>query len=790
MTKSAAATTSAPAPASATPDRESTADTSYTLAITGMSCASCAARIEKKLNRLPGVQAQVNFATETAHVTAPATIAVQQLLATVEATGYGATLRTSTPPPHTLLRRLQVRLWVSLALAIPVIALAMVPPLQFDYWQWVSLALTLPIALWGAWPFHRAALKNLRHGAATMDTLVSLGITAALVWSLYALIWGTAGDPGMRHGFTLFPAADHPGMHGGSGAGNIYLEVAAGVTVFLLAGRVFEMRAKAGAQDALRALLRLGAKSARVLRDGVETTIPAADLRVGDVFVVRPGEQIATDGTVVDGAAAVDTAMLTGESNPVSVSSGDGVTGSTIVQDGRITVRATRVGGDTQLAQMAQLVAAAQTGKTQVGRLADRVAGVFVPVVLGLALLTLLVWLLVTQDVVRAFTAAVAVLIIACPCALGLATPIALLVGSGRGAALGILWQGPETLEHAAGVTTVVLDKTGTLTTGRMQLVASYAAPAPAADSAFPSLPLPAPQPGASQRSAEETLLLVAAAVETGSSHPIAKAVTAAGQAVGELPTAWNFASVPGKSVSATVHFADCPRTVTVGGLRAVPGWDTASPLVRERAAELEQAGNTVVAVSWDEQVQGIFAVRDAVRETSAAAIALLRAQGVKTVLATGDNAAVAAQVAGELGIDRFVAGVLPEAKAALVRELQDAGERVAMVGDGVNDAPALATADLGIAMGSGTDVAMSAADITLTHSDPRTIPAALLLAARTLRVIKTNLFWAFFYNLLALPLAATGLLNPMLAGAAMAFSSVFVVGNSLRLRRFKLPTA
>lgn len=721
-----------------------TTSTDVELAITGMTCASCANRIERKLNKLDGVTASVNYATERARVSFPGTVSPDDLVATVAAAGYAATLPTAEPEPVTEagdpeLDALRQRLVVSALLTVPVVAMAMVPALQVEHWQWLSLTLAAPVAVWGAWPFHRAALLNARHGTSTMDTLVSLGVLAAFGWSLVALFWGTAGEPGMTHPFRL-------SVERTDGLGNIYLEAATGVTTFLLAGRWFERRSKRSAGAALRALLALGAKDVTVLRDGVETQVPAERLVVGERFVVRPGEKVATDGVVESGTSAVDASMLTGEPVPVEVGPGDEVTGATVNAGGRLVVRATRVGGDTQLARMARLVEEAQHGKTEAQRLADRISGVFVPVVIALAVGTLGFWLGAGGSAATAFTAAVSVLIIACPCALGLATPTALMVGTGRGAQLGILVRGPEVLESTRRVDTVVLDKTGTVTTGRMSLVDVVAV----------------------EGEDRDTVLRLAGAVEVGSEHPIGRAVTVgARERYGDLPEVTAFRATPGEGVVGTVE----GREVRVG--RA--GADVERP-----------AGHTVVEVGWDGAPRGWLHVSDRVKDTSAEAVRDLRALGLRPVLLTGDHEGAARTVAAEVGIDEVVAEVLPADKVDVVRRLQGEGRVVAMVGDGVNDAAALAQADLGIAMGSGTDVAIEASDLTLVRDDLRVAALAVRLARRTLRTIRGNLVWAFGYNVAALPLAAAGLLNPMLAGAAMALSSVFVVSNSLRLRAFR----
>ncbi|WP_326678863.1 heavy metal translocating P-type ATPase [Streptomyces sp. NBC_01237] len=754
------------APAASNAARTTGAAAEVELAIGGMTCASCAARIEKKLNRMDGVEATVNYATEKARVSYRGTdISVEDLIATVEATGYTA----QEPAPVSragddgpgesaeddALRPLRQRLLTAVALAVPVIAMAMIPALQFDYWQWLSLTLTAPVVTYAAWPFHRAAWTNAKHGAATMDTLISVGTSAAFLWSLWALFFGTAGMVGMTHPFELTIGRS-------DGAGNIYLEAAAGVTAFILAGRYFEARSKRKAGAALKALLELGAKEVTVLRDGREVTMPTADLQTGDRFLVRPGEKIATDGTVVEGASAVDASMLTGESVPVEVGVGDSVTGATLNAGGRLVVEATRVGSDTQLARMAKLVEDAQNGKAAAQRLADRISAVFVPVVIALALGTLGFWLGNGAGLTAAFTAAVAVLIIACPCALGLATPTALMVGTGRGAQLGILIKGPEVLETTRRVDTIVLDKTGTVTTGKMTLLAVHTA----------------------EGTTEADVLRLAGALEHSSEHPIAQAVAAGATAeVGELPTPEDFANVPGLGVQGIVE----GHAVLVGREKLLAQWEIHLTVELERLKlQAEAAGRTAIAVAWDGEARAVLEVADAVKDTSAEAIVRLRALGLTPILLTGDNRAVAESVAAEVGIDEVYAEVMPEDKVDVVKRLQAEGRSVAMVGDGVNDAAALAQADLGLAMGTGTDAAIEAGDLTLVRGDLRAAADAIRLSRKTLGTIRTNLFWAFAYNVGALPLAAAGLLNPMIAGAAMAFSSVFVVGNSLRLRGFR----
>ncbi|MCL2586149.1 MAG: heavy metal translocating P-type ATPase [Streptosporangiales bacterium] len=699
-----------------------------------MTCASCAARVEKKLNKLEGVSAAVNYATETANVSFPDTLTADDLVAVVEKTGYTATLPAAGDDsrdepdgggPTAL------RLLVSLVLAAGVSVLAMVPAAQFPGWQWVSLVLAAPVATWGAWPFHQAAAVNARHGAATMDTLISVGVAASFIWSLYALAAG----------------------------GDLYLDTASGVTAVILLGRYLETRARRSSGAALRSLAELGAKDVTVLRDGRETRVPASALKTGDLFTVRPGEKIAADGTVESGTSAVDTSMLTGEPVPADVAPGDEVTGGCLNTSGRLIVRAARVGSATRLAQITRLVEEAQNGKAAVQRLADRVSAVFVPAVIGAALVTLAAWLLAGQPASSAFTAAVAVLIIACPCAMGLATPTALLAGTGRGAQFGILIRGPEVLESTRAIDTVVLDKTGTVTAGTMSVAGVHAGPG--------------------EDSAE--ILRLAGAVESASEHPVAAAIT---RAAGLPPVVDDFSSYPGLGVSGTVsgHAAVVGRA---DWLRAE--WSLPVPAeLAERAETAEAEGRTVVFAAWDGQVRGAIVVSDTIKPASAATVRRLKDLGLHPVLLTGDNERAARAVAAEAGIDDVIAGVMPERKAAVVKELQAAGKVVAMSGDGVNDAAALAQADLGLAMGTGTDAAIEASDLTLVSGDLSAVPDSILLARRTLGTIKGNLFWAFAYNVAAIPLAALGLLNPMIAAAAMAFSSVFVVTNSLRLRRFR----
>ncbi|KGN31323.1 carbonate dehydratase [Knoellia sinensis KCTC 19936] len=747
---------------------------SVELEITGMTCASCANRIERKLNKLDGVTATVNYSTEKAKVAFPESISTDDLLTAVEQAGYAAQLPPAPDAPRASAgaadgdggladdptKALRDRLIISTVLTVPVIAMAMIPALQFTYWQWLSLVLAAPVVVWGAWPFHKAAWTNLRHGATTMDTLISVGTLAAFGWSLYALFLGTAGTPGMTHPFRIT-------IERSDGAGNIYLEAAAGVATFLLAGRYAEARAKRRSGAALRALLEMGAKDVAVIRDGAEVRIPVDQLAVGDEFVVRPGEKVATDGVVVEGSSAVDASMLTGESVPVEVGVGDAVVGATVNSGGRLLVRATRVGGDTQLAQMARLVEDAQNGKAEVQRLADRISGVFVPIVIALAVGTLGFWLGTGGGWTAALTAAISVLIIACPCALGLATPTALMVGTGRGAQLGILIKGPEVLESTRKVDTVVLDKTGTVTTGEMSLRDVVAAPGEDRDE----------------------VLRLAAALEHGSEHPIARAIVAGATESGlELARVEGFESVDGLGVQGVVD----GHAAVIGRPKLLSDWSIdLGPELEAALSAARNTGATPVVIGWDGKARGILTVSDTVKATSAQAISRLRELGLTPWLLTGDNAEAARTVAAEVGIDpdNVIADVMPADKVSVVQRLQGEGKVVAMVGDGVNDAAALATADLGMAMGTGTDVAIEASDLTLVRGDLRVAPDAIRLARRTLSTIKSNLFWAFGYNVAAIPIAAAGLLNPMLAGAAMALSSVFVVTNSLRLRGFR-PTA
>jgi Cu+-exporting ATPase len=735
-----------------------------------MTCASCAARVEKKLNRLDGVAATVNFATGSARVTFPVWLTVGDLISVVEQAGYGARPPVSmedepagTPdePADHEMAALRQRLLVCIALAVPVVVLSMIPALQFRNWQWLSLVLASPVVAWGAWPFHRAAVVNARHGATTMDTLVSLGVSAAYLWSLYALFLGRAGQPGTRMGFAWLAAR--------GGAADTYLEVAAGVTALILAGRYFEARAKRRSGAALKALLSLGAKDVAVLREGHEVRVPVDQLAAGELFVVRPGEKIAADGVVESGSSAVDTSLLTGEPVPAEVTAGDAVIGGCVNAAGRLVVRATRVGDATQLAQMARLVTEAQAGKAPVQRLADRISAVFVPVVIAVALVTLAGWLAAGQPAGAAFSAAVAVLIIACPCAMGLATPTAILVGTGRGAQLGILIKGPEVLESTHVVDTIVLDKTGTITTGRMTLADVAAGPGE--------------DPG--------EVLRLAGAVEVASEHPVAAAIAHSARQrlsgvlpAGTLPAVADFTSSQGLGVAGTVD--GC--TVAVGRRSWLESrWGAeVSPELAARADAAEAAGQAAVFAGWAGKTRGVLVVADTIKPSSAGAIARLHEMGLHPVLLTGDNDRAARAVADAVGIGDVISGVLPAGKVEAIRRLQDSGRVVAMAGDGVNDAAALAQADLGLAMGTGTDAAIEASDLTLVRGDLLAVPDAIELSRRTLATIRGNLFWAFGYNIAAIPLAALGFLNPLIAGAAMAFSSLFVVTNSLRLRRFQ----
>ena len=731
------------------------------LPITGMTCASCANRIERRLNKLEGVQASVNYATEKATVTYdPTAASTEDLIDAVASAGYQATLPAAhgnddTEPAPEQADPLRVRLLFSAALTVPLLAISMIPALQFDYWQWLALQLATPVILWGAWPFHKAAWANLRHGAATMDTLISLGVLAAWLWSLWALFLGDAGMTGMTMPFTLLPSGE-------AGSAHIYLETGAAVTTFLLAGRYFEHRAKRRAGAALTALLELGAKDVALLEaDGSERRIPIDQLAPGDRFIVRPGEKIATDGIVEEGRSAVDQSLLTGESIPVDKGPGDDVAGATVNAGGRLIVRATKVGADTALSQIARLVTDAQTGKAPVQRLADRISGVFVPVVIGLSVATLGFWIGAGEGTTYAFTAAVAVLIIACPCALGLATPTALLVGTGRGAQLGLLIKGPEILESTRRVDTIVLDKTGTVTTGVMSLTGVTVA-------------------GGQDR---REVLTVAGALEDASEHPVARAIARSARETGApLPAVESFENIEGLGVQGIVD----GRAVQIGRPKLMQQWGLEIPDELTQARQVaEGQGATAVLIAWDGQVRGLLSVADTVKPTSKQAIAQLKGLGLRPILLTGDNKATAQSVAASVGIEDVIAEVMPSEKAAMVRQLQAAGNVVAMVGDGVNDAPALAQADLGLAIGTGTDVAIEASDLTLVSGDLRSAGDAIRLSRATLRIIKQNLGWAFGYNIAALPLAAAGLLNPLIAGAAMALSSVSVVANALRLRRF-----
>jgi Cu+-exporting ATPase len=732
------------------------------LTISGMTCASCVSHVERRLNAIDGVSATVNLATEKAKVHYRADVTTDDLVEAVREAGYRAAPVTHHEDAHADHehsaaaedQRLKLRLIASTVLTVPVVALAMVPAWQFSGWQWVSLVLTTVVVFWGGWAIHQSAWTNLRHGALTMDTLVSLGTLAAYGWSLYALIWGGAGDIGMKHEFSWVLT------RGGAG-GYIYFEAAAGITTFVLLGHYLEARSRRRAGAALRALLQLAAKDVTVRRDGGEVRIPIGELRVGDLFVVRPGEKIATDGVVESGRAAVDASMLTGEPVPVDVIAGDPVAGATVNTDGLLVVRATRVGSATQLAQISHLVEDAQHGKAQVQRLADRISAIFVPAVVAVALLTLGVWLAAGSSTTAALSAAIAVLIVACPCALGLATPTALMVGTGRGAQLGIIIKGPEVLESTKGIDTVVLDKTGTVTSGQMTLARVVAA----------------------DGEDEEVVLRLAGAVESNSEHPIARAIARAARQRGELPSTDGFSATGGLGVRATVD----DEQVVIGRPRMLMEWSSPLPSeLNDALVEAQASGATAVAVGWGGRGRGVLIVSDEVKPTSAEAVAELRALGLTPILLTGDHEIAARRVAEQVGIEDVVSDVLPAQKLRIVQALQDDGHVVAMVGDGVNDAAALAQADLGIAMGTGTDVAIEASDLTLVRGDLRATGQAIRLARRTLAVIKGNLFWAFAYNVVAIPLAAFGLLNPMIAAAAMASSSVLVVTNSLRLHSFR----
>jgi Cu+-exporting ATPase len=721
-----------------------------------MTCASCANRIERKLNKLDGVTASVNYATEKARVEFdPGAVAAEQLVEAVEAAGYSATLPSPEPAREDATAALGRRTLLAAVLSAPALLLAMVPALQFDNFQWLSLNLVTPVVLWAAWPFHKAAWANLKHGTATMDTLVSIGVLAAWLWSLYALFLGDAGMNDMRMAFDVIPSA-------GDGADQIYLETAGIVTTFLLAGRLFEAKSRRRAGAALKALLELGAKDVAVLdADGTERRVAVEQLAVGDRFVVRPGEKVATDGMVEEGVSAVDMSMLTGESMPVEVSPGSEVAGATVNAGGRLIVRATKVGGDTALAQIARLVEDAQTGKAPVQRLADRISGVFVPVVIALAVATLAFWLGTGETATYAFTAAVAVLIIACPCALGLATPTALLVGTGRGAQLGLLIKGPEVLESTRKADTVVLDKTGTVTTGKMSLVEVAVADGVDRDDA----------------------LRLVGALENASEHPIAQAIANAAAAAGTVPVVEAFANHEGLGVEGIVD----GHALIVGRPALLADWAMyLTPELDAARKAAEARGQTAIAAGWDGQATAVFVVADTVKEGSAEAVASLKALGLRPVLLTGDNETTARAVAADVGIDEVIAEVLPSEKAEVIKRLQAEGRVVAMVGDGVNDAPALAQADLGLSIGTGTDVAIEASDLTLVSGDLRAAADAIRLSRSTLRTIKQNLGWAFGYNVAAIPLAAIGLLNPVIASLAMVFSSISVVSNALRLRRFQ----
>ncbi len=736
------------------------------LPISGMTCASCANRIERRLNKLDGVTASVNYATEKATVDYdPLTLGADELVSAVESVGYQAALPATEPQDRAghehqgadarEAAELGRRVVICAVLSLPVLLMAMIPALQFEYWQWLSLQLATPVVLWGGWPLHRATWANLKHGAATMDTLISIGVLSAWLWSMYVLFLGDAGVPGMTMPFHLVPER-------GAGTDDIYLEVAAVVTTAILLGRYFEARAKRSAGAALKALLELGAKDVAVLdASGAEQRIPIEELRVGQQFVVRPGEKLATDGVVEEGRSAIDMSLLTGEPVPVEVGPGAEVAGATVNAGGRLVVRATRVGADTALAQIAKLVSDAQGGKAPIQRLADRVSGIFVPIVILLAFGSLMFWLAAGEGAGFAFTAAVAVLIIACPCALGLATPTALMVGTGRGAQLGLIIKGPEILESTRSVDTIVLDKTGTITAGRMSLADVIVGE------------------GIDRGDA----VRLVGALEDASEHPIAQAIAKAARSEHDaLPSVEDFRNHEGLGVEGVVD----GHALIVGRPSLLEQW--AMPLTAEldaarRAAE--SRGQTAIAAGWDGEARAVFVVADTIKPTSSEAITALKELGLHPILLTGDNPTTARAVADEVGIDEVISEVLPSEKVDVVKRLQDEGRVVAMVGDGVNDAPALAQADLGLAIGTGTDVAIEASDLTLVSGDLRAAGDAIRLSRATLRTIKENLGWAFGYNIAALPLAAMGLLNPVIAGAAMAFSSVSVVANALRLRRF-----
>ncbi|ROR55132.1 Cu+-exporting ATPase [Luteococcus japonicus] len=732
---------------------------SIELDLQGMTCASCAARIEKKLNKVDGVQASVNYATEKAHLLAPPEVSVPDLIGVVQKAGYGASVPVPDAVPVDHASDLKLRMIRAFVWSIPVILMAMVPPLQVPGWQWFSWILATPVVFWAGWPFHRSAFVNARHGTTTMDTLVSMGTLASYFWSVYSLFFSYAGYIPYKHSFELHLGHMSP-------AGNIYFEASVAIIAFLLLGRWIEARSRQEAGAALRALLEMGAKEVCILSDGAEVMQPISALKVGDEFVVRPGEKVATDGVVVEGASSVDNSMITGESVPVDVAVDDEVIGATMNTTGRLVVRATAIGSDTQLAQISRLVEQAQTGKAQAQALADRISGIFVPIVLGIALLTLVGWRVYGTGIAFAFSAAVAVLIIACPCALGLATPVALLAGTGRGAQLGIMIRGAQTLERARAIGTIIMDKTGTITSGEMNVTAI--APVAGGD--------------------PDELLRIAGALERPSEHPIAQAISRRAADAGALPAAEHFINLPGRGVSALIE----GREALAGNQLLLQERGISIPEGLGRAVEDGNAqGQTVILVAWDGQARGAIAVSDTIKPTSKAAIAQMKKLGLRTVMLTGDNERAAQAIAEGLDIDEVHANVLPADKVAVVAAAQEAGRgqksgQVAMVGDGVNDAAALTQADLGIAMGSGTDAAIAASDITLMRSDLMLAADAVRLSRRTLSIIKSNLFWAFFYNVVSIPVAAAGYMNPMFAGAAMAFSSVFVVLNSLRLRAFR----